>query len=640
MGRNLSPADTSVHRNPWRDPWVWCIAGAALCLRLVYLWDLRATPFYLFPQMDALYHHQWALQLAAGDWIGSEVFFRAPLYPYFLGLLYSLGLDTTTVRLVQFGIASLTVLLVQRFVYPRWGRGAALVSGALTALYGPLVYFEGELLLVVLEAMLFLVVVWTLQRAWEVPERGTRWLAAGCSLGAAALVRPIVLPLFPVAAAALLFRLRGGGWRPAIAYGVGTVLVLSPVLMRNALVGGDVVPVASQGGWNFYLGNHEGADGRAALKSGFSATWAGGLEDARSEAERAAGRPLKPSQVSRYWYGRALEWAGTNPGRFVAHQIRKFGYFWDGFELPNNQNYYYFSGLARLFQVPLLLGFGVIGPAALAGLVFAWGGRRLTFPVAAVPATLIAVIVAFFVCGRFRAPLAPLLSIWAGVGLLTLPRLVSMRKLKALGAGTLVLLFSAWFVNGDVHGFRERSTYSESHLRLGVFYETQGDPKRALSHYRSATETNPGFVEGWNNMGSLLAKQNDFSEAEEAWLTALQLEPDHPKALSNMAALEYRRGNAEAAVTHALRILNTSTRDSDALMNAGVVLGNLGNYGGAQRCFERLAGLQPWNAHAVMGLARAWISLGYPDRASKVLYELPEDRRTVEVLHLMRSLED
>jgi hypothetical protein len=59
----------------------------AVTVRVIYVLQLRASPLFDTLIMDELYHDQWARELAAGNWAGSEVFFRAPLYPYFLGIL-------------------------------------------------------------------------------------------------------------------------------------------------------------------------------------------------------------------------------------------------------------------------------------------------------------------------------------------------------------------------------------------------------------------------------------------------------------------------------------------------------------------------------------------------------------------------
>jgi len=629
--------DTTRPRGPWRDPWVWAILALALAVRFAYLVDLRHTPFFAAPQMDALYHDQWARRLAAGDWWGREVFFRAPLYPYFLGVLYALGSGPVAVRVVQFLIGGGTVLLATIIGYRRFGRTAGLVTGAVLAVYGPLVYFEGELLLVVLEAPLNLLALWSVDRALQ--RGGDRtWLGAGAWAGLAALVRPTVLVVAPVLGVYLLARRRLAGFRATGLYAAGILLVLLPVLVRNYAVGHDVVPVASQGGLNYYLGNHAGADGMAALAAGFRDTWTGGIEDARIQAERAAGHALKPSEISAYWYARARDWMREDPGGFARLQARKLGYFGDGFEIPNNQDYYFFSRLTRIFRTGALLDFRVLGPLALAGLVLGIFRRRLPFAWVGFPLVLSVVIVAFFVCGRFRAPLVPMFALWAGYGISESVALVRARHWLPVGVFAAALVAGGLLVDTDRDGLRARYSPAESHLRLGIHYASHGDPARAETEYRAALEVNPGFADGWNNLGTLYAQQGDLARAREGFERALALQPQHVKALSNLSGLALQQGRAEEAAATARRILATSTEDPTALYNAGVVLGNLGDYASAETAFRRLTAAQPGRVDAALGLARALWAQGRVADAKAVLVAISEDRRTPDIRALLEQL--
>src|SRR5512143_2147158 len=102
--------------------WFLVIAGVAFLLRLIHLLQLRHNyPLFLSPQMDALYHHEWALAIATGKQFIADAFFRAPLYPYFLGLLYKLfGTNQMAVKVVQALIGSagcgLLYLLARRLL--------------------------------------------------------------------------------------------------------------------------------------------------------------------------------------------------------------------------------------------------------------------------------------------------------------------------------------------------------------------------------------------------------------------------------------------------------------------------------------------------------------------------------------------
>src|SRR5215211_603127 len=85
----------------------------ALGVRLVHVWQLRSSPFFDTLLGDANGYDLWAQRLAAGDWVGSDVFYQAPLYPYFLGVVYALfDRDLLVVRIIQAVIGSTSCVLL------------------------------------------------------------------------------------------------------------------------------------------------------------------------------------------------------------------------------------------------------------------------------------------------------------------------------------------------------------------------------------------------------------------------------------------------------------------------------------------------------------------------------------------------
>lgn len=130
----------------------------ALAVRLIHVWQIRRSPFFDVLMGDANGYDLWAQRLAAGDWIGSDVFYQAPLYPYFLGVVYAVfGRDLLIVRIVQAVIGSASCALLgmagARFFSPRVG----LIAGLGLALWAPAIFFDGLIQKSVLD--LFLVCV-------------------------------------------------------------------------------------------------------------------------------------------------------------------------------------------------------------------------------------------------------------------------------------------------------------------------------------------------------------------------------------------------------------------------------------------------------------------------------------------------
>jgi predicted membrane-bound mannosyltransferase len=124
--------------------WLALVAGTALVLRLVYLFELGGTPLASVLIGDGQQYDAWAQRIAAGDWLGSGVFYQAPLYPYLLGVVFAVaGHSLLAVRLVQAVLGAVSCALLgvagRRFV----GARAGLVAGAMLALYPPAIFFDG-----------------------------------------------------------------------------------------------------------------------------------------------------------------------------------------------------------------------------------------------------------------------------------------------------------------------------------------------------------------------------------------------------------------------------------------------------------------------------------------------------------------
>ncbi len=71
-----------------------------------------------------------------GDWIGSGVFFHAPLYPYFLGLLYAtFGRSLLLIKVLQILLGGLACLLIAETGRNLISRKTGLIAGLLAAFY-------------------------------------------------------------------------------------------------------------------------------------------------------------------------------------------------------------------------------------------------------------------------------------------------------------------------------------------------------------------------------------------------------------------------------------------------------------------------------------------------------------------------
>src|SRR5689334_21608780 len=182
--------DASSRNAPWFRGAVLVVFAAALGVRLLHVWQIRRAPFFDVLLGDARGYDAWARRLAAGDWIGRDVFYQAPLYPYFLGVIYAVaGRSLLLVRVVQaiIGAGSCVLLAIagRRFFSARVG----VLAGAALALYAPAIFFDGLIQKATLD-LFFIALTLSLAGAiLDNPSRRWRWLALGTALGALSLTR-------------------------------------------------------------------------------------------------------------------------------------------------------------------------------------------------------------------------------------------------------------------------------------------------------------------------------------------------------------------------------------------------------------------------------------------------------------------
>ena len=158
----------------------------ALALRLTYFWLNRSSnPLFYHLILDALFHHEWALEINSGNFWGDEVFFRAPLYPYLVAFVYKITNNSIGAAIfIQHVLGAFSTVLVYVLTRFFFAPAVALVAGLFAALYWPFIFFEGELLIVTLVVALDLVLLICLTLAIRSQRRGY-FILAGIFCGSA-----------------------------------------------------------------------------------------------------------------------------------------------------------------------------------------------------------------------------------------------------------------------------------------------------------------------------------------------------------------------------------------------------------------------------------------------------------------------
>lgn len=583
------------------------VFAVALVPRLVFFFiNKNNNPLFYHPMLDALFHHEWAREIVSGDFWGDEVFFRAPLYPYVLALLYkvsgsSIAFAVLFQHLLGAVSTAMVYLLARRFFAPR----VALLAGLFAALYWPLIYFEGDLLFETL--FVFLSLAFLLVFAVAAERRTPALLfAAGLLLGLGAVTRPLILVLVPLLPVIFHFsaktRPASGAARrawmaPTILVIAGSLVFIMPVMVRNYLVGRDFVPIASQGGVNFYIGNNPHSNGTQAMVPGARADLHGTYQGAIELAERDAGRSLKPSEVSNYYTKKALDFIILSPGEAARLTLKKLYLFWAGVERSNDKYMQFFWERFGLGRLPFP-GFWLIGPLALlGGFLLAPRWRRFSLLYLFVLSYMASVVV-FFVNGRFRLPVTPVLAIFASYAVFH--AYTALRsKSRDLYRVVAVLLLAVVFVNYDYVSFRGVRSLDESvsYWELGKASLKMGDKEAALSYFQQAHDMQQRYpMRGYGqiagdvdfNLGVLYWENELHSRAIEALERIPDNDPRAYQAKALLADAYVKKGRHEDAIAIYTRLLQANPRDPRSRFGLGVALRLTGDLERAREAFEQV----------------------------------------------------
>lgn len=491
------------------------ILSVALGIRLVYVFQLRENPLFDAPVMDERYHDEWAVAIAEGRTFMKEPYFRAPLYPGLLGVVYAIaGHDYLVPRILQAILGSLSCVVLYWIGREVFTRAVGFVAAIAAAGYWILVYFDGELLISCLLVFLDLVLILTLLRAWRAPGK-LLFTAAGVILGLSAIARPNILLFAPFVLAWIAILSRGHR-APAIAnmvcFCVGAALMIAPVAIRNSVVGGDRVLISSQGGVNFYIGNNPQSDGRTAIVPGTPGGWWAGYHATIARAEAALGRKLKPSEVSSYYYREGWRFIRDHPREALALYVLKLRLWWTRGEVPNDKGINFWTEQFTPIVRWLPLGFGVVGPLGLVGLALALRQPVRLFPLWGFILVYMASFLPFFCTSRYRVPTIPpliLLGAYAVFEIIAAGARFRWRLLvlaaSVAAAGTALV-----HVTPDTKPFRSDAF---DYARLALAYSGKAQVGRAEEAYQKALAIAPYFVTARINYGSLLLRVGRWQEA-------------------------------------------------------------------------------------------------------------------------------
>ena len=588
--------------------WFSAIFAVALLVRFAHLWQIETIPLFYNLAGDGRTYDEWAQRIAAGDWLGSGVFYQAPLYPYFLAVWqFVFGHNLWLIRFLQILLGALSCATLYLVGTKLFSRSAGIATGLVLAIYAPAIFFDGLIEKSILDLALLCLMLFLLVDVVRTHDL-MKWLAVGSLLGLLGLSRENALILAPIVALWIFvgfprelpaIRARWLGYFLA-----GLLLVLLPVGIRNLIVGGEFTLTTSQLGPNFFIGNNPVADGTyGSVRQRIKEVQLEG-PDAKRLAERASGHALTPAEVSTYWLRQSIDFIEAQPAQWLSLLARKWLLVWHAREIEDSDDFYIY----RQFSTPLTLlawfaHFGVLAPLAAAGVFFTWREWRRLWLFYAMILALAGSTALFYVFGRYRYPLVPLLALFAGAAIVEFVRLLRHKNWSRGIQAAIVLAITAGIVNWPIGA---SGPGAAGYNNLANAFSKQGNVDAAIIAALRALEIQPDYGVAHYNLGNLYMQQGRFDLARRHFEDALRLLPNYAEAHSNYGQLLAEGGDLALGLEHFQKAIVLDPSVSRAQLNLGVALAKNGRMDEAVAPLQRAAALSPEAAEPVYYLGSVY----------------------------------
>ena len=176
---------------------------------------------------------------------------------------------------------------------------------------------------------------------------------------------------------------------------------------------------------------------------------------------------------------------------------------------------------------------------------------------------------------------------------------------------------------------------------MAVHYLEERDLPQAFLHSRRAIEARPQTGYFWANLGTILRRAGELDDAEEAYITAIELSGE-PAAVSNLARLYGQQGRHELAAMYAERARRYRAQNPYHLYELAEIAYDKGDFEGANKLLRSAIGKRRDEPEFYRLYGLTWVQLGKPGRAEhsfeKAMHYNTNPERATLYEHKLRLL--
>jgi Flp pilus assembly protein TadD len=363
--------------------------------------------------------------------------------------------------------------------------------------------------------------------------------------------------------------------------GIGT----SPCWIHNYFVARDPVFLSAHSGVNFWIGNNPLATGYPRFPPGLHAGQEVMLKESINVAEKAAGHPLKRSEVSAYWVAKTKAYIGRHVGSWFKLLWTKMCNFWNAFQYDD------LSMITALRDHGVIfpgVRFGIVAALAIPGLVIAWFTLAQSRWIALAIALHMISLLSVFVTERYRLAAVPGLLLFAVYGALIFWESCITANYRRAGIYLSLLVVTTWFVSrpklepslwaldsynagwqalesNDLPLAEQKLKIAyayvpenaEVNFALGNLRLTQRENEAAKSYYFATLHLDPNHEGAYNNLGILALEEKRWTLAARFFVKALEQNPNDAKTYYLIAQAQFNAHdfqNASVAIARAIKL--------------------------------------------------------------------------------------
>lgn len=598
-------------------PTVAVVFAAALLVRLIYFLQVRHCPLFQVPTIDAGVYYDLAKEFAHGHWLKplGEPYWQPPFYPFILALwIKAAGTSVYAMKIAQLTLGSVNCALVTVLGAQLFNKRIGLIAGLIMAMYGPIIYFDGELLTPTLQIFFNSCALLILLRAVD-KKSIMLFCAAGLALGLSTVTRPDGAVFVLASVIWLIINLRKNmPVKQIMAICLAMVscaaLPVIPITIRNAVVGKDTVLISTNGGLNFYIGNNPDEEKTREIRPG--PDW-----DALQAMPMQENPHAKPSAQSAYFYNKALKYAVDNPIAYIKLLFKKSVMFFTSIEGRRNHDLYFYRGYSPLYSALMFrwgsfaFPFGLLFPLAVFGLLRRKPEHNISLLCFFLAAQFISVI-AFFVCARYRITAIPVLIIFASYGAVEAWNMLKNRQGRNAVCAILLAVCALVVSNVNIYGVDRNLEHidADTQFYMGSILGARGDFIGAYTGYMKSIAGNPHYEVSRFDFSELLMKLGDNAEAKRQLKECLRIDPGSPAANARLGEIFELEGN----LTQAERHFEAAARSDSVFIPLLVALSEKAygkkNYALSAKAMSTVVKIKPKYAEARRSLGVALMKLG------------------------------